>query len=272
MDCDICKKTINKKQAANHKRWCGKKKSNEFNCESCNVKFVSKRKKKYCSRACLNKSLYTKDFKKKISEGRKKYLKNNPDSHVWKKSNKFTSKPCEYFKHVLKEFNIQFIEEFQPLQDRFFSIDVAFPEIKVGIEINGEQHYNRDKTLKKYYQERHDLITNSGWTLIELHYTLAYDRKKVEEIIQNLNNKYMLNKIDIDFELRKNKTQKKILKDKTRLEEKKLKESRLLKYRLEIIKNFNKSYGWISKASQELGISHTHVRRLINKHMPDQEY
>ena len=55
-----------------------------------------------------------------------------------------------------------------------FSIDIAFPDIKFGIEVNGNQHYNSDGTLKPYYKERHDLIEKSGWILLELHYSSCY--------------------------------------------------------------------------------------------------
>lgn len=31
-----------------------------------------------------------------------------------------------------------------PLDDRSFSLDIAFPEKKIGIEVNGNQHYERN--------------------------------------------------------------------------------------------------------------------------------
>jgi len=272
MFCNICKKDIEKKYAGNHKRWCGKTTSKEFNCKSCNKIFVAKRKRKYCSRACLNKGLYTPEFKEKISNGRKNYLKNNLEKHVWKRSKKFTSKPCEDFKDKLKKSKINFVEEFQPLENRFYSIDVAFPEIKLGIEINGEQHYNRDKSLKKYYQDRHDLIEKSGWLLIELHYSLVYNDKKVNKIINSLNDKFKLKEINVDFELRKNKKQKRIDEEKNRKLKEKAEKDTILQNRLSIIKNYEKSYGWISRISKELCISHTHVRRLIKKYLPDEKF
>jgi hypothetical protein len=123
------------------------------------------------------------ETKRKISIIRKEFLKNNPDKCVWKRKDKFDSFPCENLKRILKENNIEFVEEYQPLLHlrRYFSIDIAFPEIKVGIEINGTQHYNRDGTLAKYYQDRHNLIESEGWKLYECPYSLYKD------------NNYMLN-------------------------------------------------------------------------------
>lgn len=106
-----------------------------------------------------------------LSEKRKDFLKRNPDKHPWKRHDKFKSIPCELLKKRLTQECLNFVEEHQPLQDRFFAIDIAFPESKLGIEINGQQHYNKDGTLKKYYQERHDLIEQQGWKIIEYHYS-----------------------------------------------------------------------------------------------------
>lgn len=94
-----------------------------------------------------------------MSIKRKKYLNENPDKHVWKRSTKFKSVPSENLKSYLRSLDIEFVEEYNPLADRFFSIDIAFPNLMIGIEINGNQHYNKDGTLSSYYQERNDLIT-----------------------------------------------------------------------------------------------------------------
>ena len=91
----------------------------------------------------------------------KKWLKNNPNKHSWKTSKK-KSIPCEKFKNILKSNKISFVEEFTPLIDRMFSIDIAFPDKKIGIEINGNQHYSSDGQLKPYYKDRHDLIEKKG--------------------------------------------------------------------------------------------------------------
>ena len=118
---------------------------------------------------------HSEDTKLKLSDAMKKWLHDNPDKHPWKRKDKFISVPCEVLKKKIRDMNIDFVEEFRPIPDRFFSIDIAFPEMKIGIEVNGNQHYNKDKTLKKYYQERHDLIEENGWRLIELHYSECYN-------------------------------------------------------------------------------------------------
>lgn len=126
---------------------------------------------------------------KTISEKRKAWLAANPDKHPWRRKNKFLSPPCEKVKNFLKELGVNFVEEFQPLLNigRNFSIDIAFPDKKIGIEVNGNQHYNRDGTLKEYYQKRSDTLKENGWFLYELHYSLAYNQPFIRSILKQIN-------------------------------------------------------------------------------------
>jgi len=142
---------------------------------------------------------HTQETKKLFSKQRKKYLIENPDKHVWKRKEKSISEPCEIFKTKLIEANISFVEEFTPLKERFFSIDIAFPDKKIGIEINGNQHYNSNGSLKDYYQKRHDAIENEGWILYEYHYSVAFDNLLIEQIISNLKINNNLENIDYSF-------------------------------------------------------------------------
>ena len=127
---------------------------------------------------------HTPESKKKLSLSRIKYLSENPDKHPWKKHTKFKSEPCEKFKDFLRDFGLIFEEEFNPIQNRFFAVDVAFPNQKLCFEINGEQHYNRDGSLRKYYRDRHNIIKNSGWTIIEIHYLKVYDTEYIKDLIK----------------------------------------------------------------------------------------
>jgi very-short-patch-repair endonuclease len=141
------------------------------------------------------------ETKKKISQKRKKYLKENPDKHVWKRNEKFKSDPCNKLKDALKENNINFVEEYQPIEDRFYSVDIAFPHIKLAIEINGNQHYNRDGSLKEYYQQRHNLIESQGWEVREYHYASVYNEEWLNTIITKLsNNEPLLDSDKVIFE------------------------------------------------------------------------
>ena len=69
----------------------------------------------------------------------------------------------EKIKSGFKRFNLNPIQNY-PID--FFFIDFAFPEIKMGIELDSfAWHINNEKDLR-----RHDYITNKGW---KLHHFMA---------------------------------------------------------------------------------------------------
>lgn len=226
----------------------------------------TRRRSKYCSNKCGKTAFAVPELRKKLSESRKKYLKDNPDKHPWKKSSKFKSNPCQIIKDYLNKNKIKFIEEFNPLEDRAFSIDIAFPDINVGIEVNGNQHYNGDGTLKEYYQQRHDLIVASGWKLIELHYSLCYN----EDVIKNIIFKYE----QPDYNVYLNNVKKKKLKEVTLPKGIKIKIKTDLKWEKykDIIKNseidFSK-FGWVQKVSELLNIKAQKVNKWMKRYLGD---
>jgi hypothetical protein len=125
----------------------------------------------------------TDEEKNKISVSRIEYLKNNPDSHPWKRKGKQKSVPCEKLKTILRNNGLVFNEEYTPLEsNRFYSMDISFIKNKIGVEVNGNQHYNLDGSLKEYYRIRHEHFTSLGWKIIEVHYSKVY----IEEYVKNL--------------------------------------------------------------------------------------
>lgn len=163
--------------------------------------------------SCISKCYYRKhndETKKKISNKRLDYLKNNQNKHPWKNNKKFISKPCEYFKNILNKNDIQYVSEYSPLYDRNFSIDIVLLNKKIGIEINGNQHYNNDKTLKSYYQNRKVLIEKEGWKLYDIHYSNVYKQEFINKIISYLKEDIKILSLDFsfDFNIKKDKTLK----------------------------------------------------------------
>lgn len=117
----------------------------------------------------------TNEMKEKISNSRKKWLSEHKDQHVWKRNSKFLSIPCENLKQYLKDKGINFVEEYEPFNDINYCLDIAWPDEKIAIEVNGNQHYNKDGSLNKYYQKRHNLFVERGWKIFEIHYTKCYN-------------------------------------------------------------------------------------------------
>jgi hypothetical protein len=166
-----------------------------FNCK--NVGTINKRLKKFNVKSKRPVFIQTASARKNISEKRKQWLKDNPDKHPWRNSNKFKSKPCELVKEFLKKENIQFIEEYDPkIPEANYSIDIALPDKLIAIEINGNQHYNNDGTLKSYYQKRHDLLEMNGWNVYEIHYSHCFKLERWGDLINTLKNDKSANNFD----------------------------------------------------------------------------
>jgi very-short-patch-repair endonuclease len=142
---------------------------------------------------------HTDETKKIMSIKRKNFLSKNK-LHRWSNSKHHKSVPCEKFKEYLKERNISFVGEHEPLRQkgRYFSIDIAFPDKLIGIEINGRQHYDSNTKLLPYYQNRHDLIEQEGWKLYEIPYNQAFNKEKMNEIIDIILSS--TTKIEFDYE------------------------------------------------------------------------
>lgn len=209
------------------------------------------------------------DTKHKISLKRKEWLKNNPDKHPWRKRDKFKSKPCEKLKNYLNDKGIHFVEEWIPLDNRHFSIDIAFPDIKLGIDVNGNQHYNTDGTLKPYYQERHDLIVSAGWTLIELHYSTCFKPEMIDILLEIKEQpdytEYFKIKQQRQLEKLKNESLPRGQKQTIKYEE-------LQKTKIEAVKQANidfTKFGWVAKLSTVIGICPQKASKWLKRFMPD---
>jgi len=201
----------------------------------------------------------------------KDYLKKNPDKCVWKRSDKLKSIPCETLKNILRENGISFVEEFKPLPDRFFSIDIAFPDKKIGIEVNGTQHYNSDGSLKEYYENRKLEIEKTGWELFDVHYSKVYKDKFINDFVLELKTEYDFKNIDYSFYIKENnkKTKPKSYKEYIESVRKNNFENKHSK-RINLILNFDidfKKRGWVSKVSKLINIPHTNVNKWMKKYM-----
>ena len=220
---------------------------------------------------------HSEELKKKMSNDKKNFLKENPDKHVWKNNNKFDSKPCNFLKNKLKKNNISFVEEYQPFLDidRFYSVDVAFPDEKIGIEVNGNQHYQKNGKLKKYYQTRHNFFRDKGWDLIELHYLSVYSIN-IEEILnfdyENKNYQFFISERKEEIERKKKNREEK----KNEIQKRK-KESIENKYKLDLKRidkilnsdvDFSK-FGWVQKAADLLEMKWQKISNWMKENMND---
>lgn len=233
-------------------------------------------------RECANKassSPHTDEMKKHLSQKRKEYLNKNKDKHNWSLYHSQETEPERIFREVLETINdIQFYQYYIPKEaDRFYELDFSIPELKIDFEVNGQQHYDEEGNLAPYYQERHDYLEDLGWKVIEIHYSLCYNKEKIKEIVsQTLNgNVYFAENMSREvINYRKDKLKKKKENEYNRTYLKirdAQKEYERFVLIMNIINKHGENMGLISELSDSLGVSHTQVRRILKKYDLDIE-
>lgn len=135
---------------------------------------------------------HTDATKKLISDKRKEYLRLNPEKVPYRMNHKSRgqSQPEKYWQTVLENHGQVFVPEF-----RFglYSLDFAFPELKVDLEIDGSQHYLDPKVVLSD-QTRNTNLQRFGWRVIRVvwvkYINLAENERKtfVQTIIDQIHN------------------------------------------------------------------------------------
>ena len=208
--------------------------------------------------------------KEKIGTNTKNYLTKNPEKHNWRKFNRSKSVPCENLKKYFKSEGINFVEEFRPLLKRSFRIDIAFPDIKLGIEVNGNQHYDKDSELLPYYKERKRLIEGLGWDIIEIKARNVSRDLFKEDLVLYLIKKY--GNLDSDYS---SYVKEKIKRRKRSDHFSNLAISNFEKIHSVRIKLINESnidfskFGWVKKVADLLGINYQKINSWMKKYMLD---
>ena len=136
---------------------------------------------KYCSenpnRLFRESRPLTEEEKKKISEARKKYLSEHPDKVPFKLNHSSKeSYPEKYFREWLQKENIFSEREYQV---GLYTLDFAWPERKIYLEIDGSQHHL--DWMIKHDEERAKKLSELGWVCIQRVYWPDYQKLNLEE-------------------------------------------------------------------------------------------
>jgi very-short-patch-repair endonuclease len=212
--------------------------------------------------------IMSEDMKNRISIARKKWLKENPELHPWRKNTKFISKPCEELKEYLRKVDIAFEEEVIVSSEKNYSVDILIRDKNLILEINGNQHYDKEGRLLPYYQERHDHIKEMGWHIYELHYTLAYNFELCLNIINSI--EYTSEILPYFRKIRKIRN-KYGNREKANMMMKKEYDEMNIKKIPSVISSgiiFSKN-GWVNEVSKIIGIRHQKVKQWMIRYMPD---
>lgn len=235
-------------------------------CEFCKEKYEGRKREhlKICPKKRHQGFKWTDEERKNLSEKRKAYLKKHPDEHPWKRNTNFKSKPCEHLKTVLKQ-KFNFEEEYTDTRwEHNYSIDIAFLDKKLAIEVNGNQHYTNEGKLNTYFQNRHDYLVEQGWRILEVHYSWCYKEDKIQEIVTAIENS-----TEIDFtehELLfayKRKTLEE--RDKEKQKKKEKRNDEIEKRKLQILNSGVDLtiFGWVEKVSKLTKLTGRQIARIV---------
>lgn len=127
---------------------------------------------------------HTEETKKKISESRKKYLKENPDKvpYLLNHYSKGESYPEKYFQSIFEKNDLNYKRY---LQISIYNLDFAFVDKGIDLEVDGDQHV-LDKKIVKSNNERDEFLSNNGWNVIRILWS-DYQRMKKDEKIKYVN-------------------------------------------------------------------------------------
>lgn len=240
-------------------------------CEFCKEQYKGTKRAHW--KVCPNKR-HLKDFrwteeeKKMLSEKRKAYLKEHSDEHPWKRNTKFKSEPCEHLKNILKQ-KFEFEEEYTDSRwEHNYSIDVAFLDKKLAIEVNGNQHYTNEGKLNTYFQNRHDYLVKQGWIVLEVHYSWCYKEDKIQEMVAAIENSIEIDLTEHELLFTyKQKTLEERNKEKEQIRQKnKEKRNEEIEKRKEQILNSGvdlTKFGWVDKVSKITKLTRRQIARIV---------
>lgn len=212
------------------------------------------------------------EHKQKIRESLNNWRKTHQEEFLNYSRGK--SKCAENFKKYLRENNIDFIEEYCPYpEERLYSLDIAFPDEKIAIEINGSQHYNNgdlnDYTLNKQY-----FFEERGWKIIQIYYKWCYGVISNNKCISSIFDLPIHNKNYVKECFTREYRNKMKREEKIKQKEYKNKLRKQIIYNLITNSNIDFSNrGWSSKAKKYLEerneLWNKGIFRCIRKYYPD---
>lgn len=262
----------------------------ECKCSFCGRIFFTKESKTKHEKVCKQNPNHIKfkghpcseEQRKRISESMKKAHAEGRAHNIGEcRWNNEPSYPEKWFMEMANNegLNPNYIHEF-PFHK--FSLDFAWVDLKKVIEIDGEQH-QRDTKQKERDIEKDRLLAEEGWSEIRVSWdSICSNPKKwisAFKFFINGTKDETLDEYSTDspIELSKELLNEHLYtKEKLNLE-KIEKKKQINVERQEFIEKRKKyfdsidttKFGWITKAQKDLGISHSQIRRWIEKFYPE---
>ena len=111
---------------------------------------------------------HTDESKKMISDGRKKFLNENPQMVPYiLNHSRNESYPEIYFCDIFEKENINITKKYRI---GLYELDFSIPEKKIDIEVDGDQHY-LDIKIAESDIRRDDFLKENGWDVIRIRWS-----------------------------------------------------------------------------------------------------
>lgn len=86
--------------------------------------------------------------------------------------------------HAVSHIEGSVLEFKGAIPKRRFSLDIAFPELKIAVEVDGWQYHGKYKESHTKDRERQNLLTLHGWRI--LRYTAKQINQELEQCVQEI--------------------------------------------------------------------------------------
>lgn len=122
---------------------------------------------------------HSEETKEKISKSRKQFLRENPDQvpYLLNHSSKGPSYPEKYFRSLIEKERIDLGYH---KQVGLYQLDFFNEELKIDLEIDGEQHY-ADERIKASDERRTQFLEDAGWKVIRVRWSEWQKKIKKEK-------------------------------------------------------------------------------------------
>ncbi|MDO8640112.1 MAG: DUF559 domain-containing protein [Nitrosarchaeum sp.] len=152
-----------------------------------------------------------------------------------------------------------------------YFLDFAFVNEKVDVEFDGKWHFT--ETRQERDRKRDGYLQQKGWRIyrIAYHQIKDFEINTLFEFIGNANRKHHTYDLIKYCEIKKTKQLERKLKKQQQRQIKRVvfdaQKNKKIQQRLQLLSTIDMNrYGWMNEASKLLGISHTSIRRYIERH------
>lgn len=222
---------------------------------------------------------HSKESKEKMKQKKLEFFKLRTGETAWERRNQGKMSYLEkwfYDEIIIKENLLSKYDIINEYCEYPYSIDFAFLNIKLAIELDGACHFTNGNKRKESDLKKNKLLKSKGWNIFRIAYfenqTEVKERflKLLKENNFKFSQKVYDNKLIKYNKIKEERNVKKINIIKSNQKIKFDKNLKLVENRKQLILNSNINFsksGWVNKTSILLNLSHSMVSKFMKKYM-----